>query len=283
MYPNGSIGFHIEANYATLRSSEKKVADYILKNLEDVIGMSMIELSDKCDVSQPTIMRFVKSLGFDGYKDFQYCLISQGVNNHALYGYHISKDEKIENVPAGICATVITMLEETLKSLSLYDYQKSIDAIMKARNIYIFGVENSHTVCSDLCTKLTYLGLRCCYFGDSYMQRIIAENLNSGDVAIGISYNGSSKDTVDALKAAKKQGAVTICITNFKESCIIQYAHYVLCSSQKQFLYGDAIFSRTTQLAIVDMLYMGLIISDYSRFQKVLDKHSNKIKDRSYV
>lgn len=99
---------------------------------------------------------------------------------------------------------------------------------------------------------------------------------------MGISYSGSSRDTVDTLKAAKKQGAVTIALTNFRDSPLSKYADYVLCSSQKQFFYGDAIFSRTTQLAVVDMLYMGILVSDYTRFAGLLDKNSKKISDRAY-
>ena len=134
----------------------------------------------------------------------------------------------------------------------------------------------------DLLTKLLYLGLNCRHFDDYYHQRISASNLTGRDAAIGISYSGCSRDTVDVMKAAKKSGAVTIVLTNFKDSLISRYADLLLCTSQEQLFYGDAIFSRTTQLLLVDMIYMGLLASDYNRYAGRLDKSSRVIRDKAY-
>ena len=95
-------------------------------------------------------------------------------------------------------------------------------------------------------------------------------------------YSGCSRDTVDVMKAAKKSGAVTIVLTNFKDSLISRYADLLLCTSQEQLFYGDAIFSRTTQLLLVDMIYMGLLASDYNRYAGRLDKSSRVIRDKAY-
>src|SRR5699024_82192 len=116
----------------------------------------------------------------------------------------------------------------------------------------LYSVENSNVTAQDLLTKLLYLGLDCRHFDDGYHQRISAGSLREGDAAVGVSYSGNSRDTVEAVKMAKKAGASTIVITNFRNSLITRYADLVLCTSQEQAFYGDAIFSRTTQLMIVD-------------------------------
>ena len=132
-------------------------------------------------------------------------------------------------------------------------------------------------------TKLLYLGLDCRHYADSYLQGICAGNLRPGDVVIGVSYSGNSRDTVDAVKAARKAGATVIAITNFRDSLITRYADLLLCTSQDQVFYGDAIFSRTTQIMIVDMIYMGLLASDYERYVKILNKNSRVARDRAYL
>ena len=73
---------------------------------------------------------------------------------------------------------------------------------------------------------------------------------------------------MEAVKAAKKSKATTIVITNFRDSVISRYADLLICTSQEQLFYGDAIFSRTSQLALVDMIYMGLLISNYDQYAK---------------
>lgn len=71
-------------------------------------------------------------------------------------------------------------------------------------------------------------------------------------------------------------------ITSFRNSLISRYADLLICTSQEQLFYGDAIFSRTSQMMVVDMIYMGLIASDYDRFAKQLDKNSRTIRDKAY-
>lgn len=133
-------------------------------------------------------------------------------------------------------------------------------------------VENSSAAAKDLMTKLLYLGYDCRYDEDYYIQKIAAAALTEQDVIIGISYSGQSKDTVDVMKTAKKAGARTIAITNFRESRISQFSDVLLCCSQEQWLYGDCIFSRTTQIVLNDMIYMGLIAGDYDNRTEQLDK-----------
>ena len=101
-------------------------------------------------------------------------------------------------------------------------------------------------------------------------------------MAVGISYSGESKDTVDALKTAKKAGARTVVITNFKDSTISRYADILICTSQEQLMYGDAIFSRSPQILIVDMIYMGIISSDYERYANQLNRCEKVVQEKAY-
>ena len=97
------------------------------------------------------------------------------------------------------------------------------------------------------------------------MQTVSAASLSEGDVAIGISYSGFSKNTVDAMEMAGKAGAKTIAITNFEHTLLEQYSDLVLCTSNRQFLYGDAI-----------------LLSDYERYTGKLDESSRVIRKQAY-
>ena len=272
------IAILIEEKYGDMRSSEKQAADYVLAHMDKVRELSLEKLAVRSGVSQPTIVRMTKALGFQGYKEFRYAVIEQLAeirkeNSRAnpMYGYTLSGQDRLEDIPGKVAVTSQMMMEETLKNLSADVFKKVICALKKARIIDIYSVENSNAVASDLLTKLLYLGLSCRHFDDYYHH-----------VAVGISYSGYSRDTVEVMKEAKKSGAVTIVITNFRDSLITKYADLVICTSQQQLFYGDAIFSRTAQMMIVDMIYMGLIVSDYDRFCTVLDKSSRAVRDKAY-
>ena len=279
----------IEAGYGDLRRSEKQAADYILSHMEEAADLPLDRLAYSAKVSQPTVLRMLKALGFNGYKDFRYQLVAELARetdrekpDQIMYGYTLSRQDTLEEIPIKMAATTQRMMEETLKNFSGKNYQKAVQKLKKARLIDIYSVENSEVTAMDLLTKLLYPGLPCRHFSDYYFQRISAGSLTSEDVAVGISYSGESKDTVDVMRTARKAGACTIVITNFRDSTIAKYADILICTSQEQFFYGDAIFSRTTQLLIVDMIYMGIIASDYERYVEQLNRCEKVVREKAY-
>ena len=177
-----NIKKQIEAGYGDLRKSEKQAADYILSHMEEAAELP---------------------LGFDGYKDFRYQLVAelarlqpgQDQADQLMYGYTLSRQDTLEEIPVKMTATTQRMMEETLKNFSGKTYRKVIQKLKSARMIDIYSVENSEVTALDLLTKLLYLGLPCRHFSDYYFQRISAGSLTSDDVAVGISYSGESKDT----------------------------------------------------------------------------------------
>lgn len=286
---DNKAAFLIKSGYGKLRVSEKKVADYILEHMDKVRDMTLEKLANACEVSQPTIVRMTKTLGFGGYKEFRYALVEAWAQSEegtdeitTLYGYSLKRNEKLEDIPSKVVRTTEKILEDTLKNISLKTYKKVIETIKEARRIDIYSVENSNPAAEDMYAKLLYLGFDCRYMQDCYYNRISGKMLTKEDVAIGISYSGASEDTVEAVKLAKESGAKTIVLTNFPGSPITEYADLLICTGQDQMIYGDAIFSRTSQIAIVDMIYMGLLSTDYDRFVRCLDKSSQVIEDKAY-
>ncbi len=279
----------IQAAYTGLRPSERKVADYFLHVCTETKSLRIEEVARLTGVSKPTILRFLKALGYQGFKEFKYALIQEEVhkkqeeeNPVILYGFQLSQKDKLEQIPGKIIATSIQMLEETLKSVQVKEYKRAVEAILRAKSISIYSVENSMCTANDLLTKLTYLGLNCRMHEDYYLQSISARNLTKEDLAIGISYSGYSRDTVEMMRLAKKAGATTMVLTNFENAVIADYADILLCASHHQFLYGDTIFSRISQLALVDMLYAGVINQDYVKLSKQLNQNSKIIAERAY-
>lgn len=286
---NNLVKIRIRQIYAGLRPSEQKVADYILQYEGKASKLLMETVAQETGVSQPTVIRFVKAAGYEGFKDFKYALVQEEAKGQpedsekaGLYGFPLSRKDRLEDIPGKIVTTSVEMLEETLRNVSVKEYRKAVEAVIAAENIVIYSVENSVCTANDLLTKLTYLGLNCRFYGDYYLQNVSAANLTKKDLAIGISYSGCSRHTVEMLALAKKAGAVTLALTNFENSMIAKYADILLCASNRQFLYGDTIFSRISQLALVDMIYAGVLNRDYDRCSKKLNKTSTIVAKRAY-
>lgn len=283
---NKNYEMKIRENYGKLRKSEKKVADYILINKDKIGEMNLEEIAHKSGVSTPTVVRFAKALGYEGLKEFKIDVLkseNSTENIEMLLNLYVGEDDKIEEIPTKIIGLTIKALEETLKFLNYSEYKKAIKYIIKSNVIDIYGVGNSGSIGNDFMSKLLRIGINCRAYSDNHLQQLCACHLTKNDLAIAISHSGCTKDTIDALKLAKESGAKTIVLTNFKASVITKYADIVLYTGEtEKTFYSETMSSRMAQLALVDMLYMGVLLSDYNKYTKRLNKVNNMTRNKIY-
>lgn len=281
----------VRRGYASLRPSEQYVADYMLEHTEELKKLTIGALADRAQVSEPTVIRCVRGLGFTGYRAFKRALngfldeekeILQVFD--PLSGFSLRSWDKIEDLPLKTVHIETMLLEQALKGIVVKNLEQAVTYLANARMIDIYSVENSCTPASDILTKLTYLGLNCRMHTDAYLQQIAAAHLTKEDVAVAFSHSGCSADTVKALKLAHRSGAVTIAVSGRQNPVMKKYADIFLCAGGTECsIYGNAIFSKTSEMAVVDMLYMGIILSNYKRFSRNLDRSGAVIADREYT
>ncbi len=280
----------IRNKYAQLSKSEKKVADYILLHGYDVTQLSISAFALQCGTSEPTVMRFAAHIGFDGYTDMKLKIMRDwgkqtSVENLSplLVDLYIDKDDKLGDIPAKLVGLTIRALNDTLNLLSLPSYTRAVAAIVKANKIDIYGVGNSGSIANDMMNKLLRIGLNAHAYQDNHIQQISSLGLTSEDVAIAISHSGSTRDVVDTLALAKKSGAVTLAITNYKASKIAEFSDIVLYTGDfETTFYSETMVSRISQLALVDMLYMGVLLSDYERYTAHLNRVNVLVEGKNY-
>lgn len=274
----------IQEQYTALRPSEKKVAGFIMAYEGPYENLLMTDISRGAGVSQPTVIRFVKALGYRGFRELKNDLIKgqalegvRGGANQSLptpFGFKIRQEDGLDRIPGKAISASIQMLKETLQAISGSDYAGAVKAIAGASRVVLYGVEDSAATAYGLMAKLLYLGIPCCRYEDFYLQQASAGCLTGDELAIGISHSGRSNPTLEMMQKARRAKAATVVITNTKDSPISRYGDFVLCTGNQQFQYGDAIFSNLTQMAIVDMLYLGVLNYDYGRYRQALRRNS---------
>jgi DNA-binding MurR/RpiR family transcriptional regulator len=162
-----------------------------------------------------------------------------------------------------------------------------VDAVSRARRVDIYGSAASALVGQDLHHKLHRIGLVSFMWTDAHLALTSAAVLQKGDVAVGISHTGTTIDTIDVLRVARRRGATTIAITNFEGSPITEEADLLLVTAARETTFrSGAMSSRIAQLAVVDCLFAGIAQRSYDQaiealegtFAVVRSRHSRRGK-----
>ena len=254
----------IRSKLPSLAASEAQVGKWVLKNADKAVYLSMARVGEECGVSDTTVLRFCRSVGFHGFTDLKISLARDLTSSTQLIHEAVTEGDSPMTVARKVFSSNIRALHDTLDVLDESVLNQSVDLLAAARHILIIGVGTSGPIVQSLYNRLFRLGLSCTAETDSYLQLMKAALLEPGDVVVAISQSGSSVDPVLTLQEAKSRGAKTICITGNAKSPITEYADLTLISvSTERPL--EAIAARIAQASIVDALCVSLSLRDVEK------------------
>ena len=278
-----SILLKIRDNYPAMGHSEKHIADWITKNFEEMLGLSISQLAEKCGCGEATVVRFSRRLGLSGYQELKLKVAQDSANTAAGGVMGIEPEDSCYDIFTKRIRDIAVALENTRSVLDPAQIEKAATAIQSARRIVIFGLGNSASVAADAQHKFLRAGLDAVAYCDNHMQAIAASHLHKGDVAIGISHSGASIDVVDALRISRESGATTICITNFGSSPINEYSDIILNTRSEETKYSIlAMSSRIAQLAIFDAIYTYIVMNSNKAAVKAIKETETALQSKKY-
>ncbi len=250
--------------------AEKKIADYILENTQDIISASISDFAEKCGCGDATVVRFARRIGFDGYQSLKIGIVGE-MSAASSVSEEITREDSCHEIFKKRVQDISVALSNTESVLDSETLTLVAKAIINSKRIVVFGLGNSAAIAQDAAHKFLRLGFNaqaCC---DNHMQAIIATHLDRKSVVIGISHSGSSKDIVDALQLSKIGGATTVCITNYGTSPIVKACDYALFTQARETQHSIlAMSSRIAQLAILDSIYTYIVVnSDKLAMQEI--------------
>lgn len=241
---------------SSLPKAEKKFADALIENPDAIESRTLAEISFESGTSEASIVRFCKRLGFSGYTELKNALTEEG-QTMPLSSASICKHDDMVTILSKLYQSNLEVLGETLAILR-NDYDLVLKKLLQAKSIHFFAVGDANVVARLFNMKFKRLGVICSAEEDVMLQMITASNLTKDDVAIAISYEGRSKNVVEAMQIAKKRGATTISITNKPKSALLQYTDIPLMIAAHDMTIGkDKVIRRISDQFILEGLYMG--------------------------
>ena len=262
-----------------LSRAECKVVDYITKNPQKVITLSVAGLAEASGISDATVVRTCRKIGMSGYQDLKVTLAQDIVSPLQSIHEQVCADDDAPSVVAKVFGSTLNALTYTHETLNAQAVEMAAEAIMNAQRVSVLALGNSHAIALDLQHKLMRLGILANCYTDSHMMTIAAANMQEGDLVFAISHSGSSRDVVDAARLAKGRGAKIISLTNIGRSPLSKTADICLYTAAKETMYRIvALSSRIVQMAIIDCIYTLIAIrradsvEGFRRIEHALEK-----------
>jgi RpiR family carbohydrate utilization transcriptional regulator len=266
----------IDSVFEELSQSEKKVADYILSQPEEIIHLSIAELAERSGSSDSSIIRFCRRIGYKGFQDLKINIAKDAMRPEKQIQEGIELNDKVTAIKKKISESSVQAIYDTLEVLQDDELEKAIDAIAKARLIEIYGTGGSGPVALDAQHKLLKIGMKTLAYIDVFLQSMSASVLTPQDVVLAISHTGTNLDILHAAGLAREQGATVISITNFSKSPITKVAHINLFTAASETMFRtDAMASRIAELMIIDVIYTAVALRNPQRASDSLFKTRN--------
>lgn len=245
----------INKRYNSLRKSERRVAEFVQKHMDEVVVLSLQALAKKCGTSDATVLRFCRSLGYLGFADFKVSLIPELLHSGKRAYLEVNENGKSGSIKEVFKGNFHQQLDTTLKNCTNEMLSSVALNMSHAKKILIIGLGGSAGVAHIFCDSLASLGVFSSFMQDRSIIQNIVSTFNSGDVIVGISHSGETEEVVSTIKTAREFGAVTVGITNFSPSPLADAAQFALITGVPANLLGSySCQARISQLVILELI-----------------------------
>ncbi len=281
MITNKSVIDTIFSNYDSFFDAEKKIANYIINNKENVIDMTIAELSTKSGASEATISRFCKKCNMKGFHHLKISLakdIIESKEDEIAVSNDINPDNIAQSLQ-NILANKIEEIKQTVSMINEDKFKDILDLIINSKTVQFAAVGNTIPVALDGAFKFNQIGIMAISNTILETQLAYTYNLSSEDIVIVISNSGASKRLMNVIDAAREKGARVISITNNEQSPIAKASDYHITTATREKLFMDEYyFSRVSASVVIEILYLFLTVKKEDAYENI-SRHEQSIAD----
>lgn len=257
-------------------SSEKRLADYVIENIDEVYNQTASQLASLSHTSPASVVRFSKRLGYSGFQEFKIALAKDVVkidnDNKNIYE-QVSINDSSKDIINKISIGNMRAIEATMKLLDKNVIDEATNEIINRKKVHLFGVGQSALVAMDFQYKLVRINIPVSMYMDYHLQLVSAVNIDKDDIVLAISHNGKTLETVKAVEMAKKRGCKIISLTKYGKNALSELADINLYTTEvENTLRMGAIASRIAQLTVIDVLFINIVRQKFDSIPEQIKK-----------
>ncbi|MEO0030160.1 MAG: putative HTH-type transcriptional regulator YbbH [Pseudomonadota bacterium] len=277
----------IKASLPSLAPAEQRVGKLVLQDPRAFANLPVTELADRAHVSKPTVVRFCRSVGYDGLSDFKLKLagsVSEGV---PFIHRSVDADDKTNDVAVKVIDNTVAAFLKYRNDASSFALDQAVQALAEThatgKRIEFYGVGNSGIVAQDAQHKFFRLGMNTIAYSDGHMQVMSASMLGKGDCVVVISNSGRTRDLMDACDIARKRGATTIVITSSGSPLATAGQIHLTADHPESYDRYSPMVSRLLHLLIIDILATTVALRIGEALQPALREMKNNLRNKRYT
>lgn len=267
----------IAEKYEIMSKTQKKIANYVLKNITDTSYLNIKELAEKVGAGEATIIRFCTFLGYKGYPEFKNDLRNQAREQSGIKERLRKSYDTFDGKEAGIARIFhddINRIEATLDNLNMNDFFSVCQELILARKIYIVASRSASALGQFFQYYLNMALENVVLITDMDCAADVLCRVNEEDVVIGITFSRYSTTTINLFHYASEKNAKTVAITDTAVSPIIKYAGYVLLAETAMPSYLDSF--------VAPLTLINAILTEIGRNKNIELEHRITELDRFY-
>ena len=248
----------IKKSLPDLRKSEQTVGEFVLKDPKSIIMMKTAEASNEMGISEPTLIRFCKAIGFSGFQEFKINLSQQLAADDYFVMYEINEDDSIHELCEKVFDTTISEILNVRSQIDQAILENAIETLVNAKRVEFYAFGGSAPVAMDGQHKFFRLKISSSYISDPHLQFMSANSLEKDDVVVAISQSGTTSALIDSVKIVRKNGVKVIGIMpgNTPLSNLCDFPLTIDVGLENRIT--KPVTSRIAYTAVIDVLTMGV-------------------------
>ncbi|HEX6707349.1 MAG TPA: glucokinase [Albitalea sp.] len=243
-----------------LSPAERRVANFVLDNPRSVLNDPIAVIAQGAEVSQPTVIRFCRSLGFQGLADFKLKLGSGLTGTLPVQRTQVRRQDGIADLCAKVLDNTISAIVQFRESLNVEAVDKAIALLREARRVEFYAMGNSTVVALDAQHKLFRFRIPSVAHTDASMHTMAAELLGPNDLAVFISSSGQPPELSRAAAQALERGASVIAVTASQSPLARKSTVCIAVDHSEDSSSFVSMISRILHLLVMDMMSVGLAV-----------------------
>jgi glucokinase len=241
-----------------LSPAEQRVATLVLEHPRKVLSEPIAEIAKLADVSQPTVIRFCRSLGFSGLADFKLKFAGSLTGTIPVRHSQVRMTDSTHDLSAKVIDNTVSAILKFRDQLDVHSIDRAIEILRKAKRIEFYAMGNSRVVALDGQHKFFRFRIPTSSYGDSHLFSLAAELLGPGDVVIAISTTGQLPELLSAVETARAAGADVIAITSSKSALARKASICLAVDHSEDSTTFLSMISRILQLLLIDIMAVGI-------------------------